>query len=59
METLGWYVRLNPEGQIIEKLEGRIYDEMAELFKKFKAEFYDEMAELLKNWNAEFDDKAE
>ena len=39
-----WSIRPNPEGQIIIKPEGRIFDEMDE---------------LLKNWKAEFDHKAE
>ena len=33
-------MRPNPEGRKIEKPEGRIYDEMAELLKNWKAKFY-------------------
>ena len=34
-----WTVRPNPEGRIIRKLEGRIFNHKAEMIKNEKAEF--------------------
>ena len=35
---LNWSIRPNPEGRIIIKPEGRIYDEIAKLFKKMEGQ---------------------